>query len=63
MAIRSNGGRILRLGITGFALLLASGSWAQNPSASTSPADQPSTPPNEGKDIGGFHVTQSIELG
>ncbi|HEX8798547.1 MAG TPA: hypothetical protein VF772_08040, partial [Terriglobales bacterium] len=63
MDLRTNGARLLRLGVTGFALLVASASLAQNPSASTSPADQPSTTPAEGKDIGGYHVTQSIELG
>ena len=62
MDIRTNGARILRLAITGFALSLASASLAQNPSASTSPLDQATTP-DEGKDIGGYHVTQSIELG
>src|SRR5215469_9459419 len=62
MDIRINGASILRLGMTVIAVFLASASLAQNPSASTSPADQATTP-HEGKDIGGFHVTQSIELG
>jgi len=52
MDIRTNGARILKLGITAFALSLASASLAQNPPASTSQADQATTP-DEGKDSGG----------
>ena len=39
--------------------------FAQNPPSSQTPQAPPTPPPatGEGKDIGGFHVTQSIELG
>ena len=63
MDIRINGARVLKLGIAGFALLLASTLLAQNPPASSTSSAQPTAAPDEGKDIGGFHVTQSIELG
>src|SRR6516225_470676 len=63
MDIRINGARVLKLGIAGFALLLASTLLAQNPPASSPSSAQPAAAPDEGKDIGGFHVTQSIELG
>lgn len=43
-------------------VLLAGRASAQNPPASSTPPTPPSTA-DEGKDIGGFHVTQSIELG
>ena len=64
MDIRINGARILRLGITVVGLLLADCALAQNP-PTTPPPDTTQSPPAaaEGKDIGGFHVTQSIELG
>ena len=64
MDIRINGARILRLGITVVGLLLADAALAQNP-PTTPPPDTTQSPPAaaEGKDIGGFHVTQSIELG
>src|SRR6516164_4549526 len=60
---RTNGARLLRLGVTGFALLVASASWAQNPPAAPPPDTTQSPPAAEGKDIGGYHVTQSIEIG
>src|SRR5215472_559548 len=63
MDIRINGARILRVGITVVGLLLASASLAQNPPATPPPDTSQSPPAAEGKDIGGFHVTQSIELG
>jgi hypothetical protein len=63
MAIRSDGARILRLGIRGFALLVASASLAQNPPASPPADTSQSSTAAEGKDIGGYHVTQSIEVG
>ena len=51
----------LWLGLAVAGLVLANLSFAQAPS----PPPPPATPPEsqEGKDIGGFHVMQSIELG
>ena len=63
MDIRTNGARLLRLGITVVGLFLASASLAQNPPATPPPDTTQSPPAAEGKDIGGYHVTQSIELG
>ena len=57
----------LWLGLTVAGLVLATLSFAQAPSAQApSTPPPPATPPSdsqEGKDIGGFHVTQSIEFG
>ena len=50
-------------------LFLGSSLWAQSteqvstPAPAAPPAPDTSSAPSEGKDIGGFHVTQSIELG
>jgi hypothetical protein len=63
MDIRTNGARLLILGVTMAGVLLAGVSRAQNPPPSPAPPSAPSTAADEGKDIGGFHVTQSIELG
>jgi hypothetical protein len=64
MDIRINGAHNLRLATNVIALLLlASASLAQNPPATSPPDSSQSPPAAEGKDIGGFHVTQSIELG
>jgi hypothetical protein len=52
----------LWLGLAGAGLVLATLGFAQAPSASSSPATA-SPDSQEGKDIGGFHVTQSIEIG
>ena len=62
MEIQTIGTALLRLGIVGAGLLLSAGGFSQTTS---NPPTPPSPPPgaNEGKDIGGFHVTQSIELG
>jgi outer membrane biogenesis lipoprotein LolB len=63
MDIRINGARSLRLGVAVAALLLACSSLAQNPPAAPPPDTTQSPPAAEGKDIGGYHVTQSIEIG
>ena len=64
MGIRTIGAGYLRFGVVAAGLLIAQWGTAQNPPASSTP---PATPPTatagEGKDIGGFHVTQSIEVG
>ncbi len=52
----------LWLGLAVAGLALATPGLAQAPSASSSPAAA-SPDSQEGKDIGGFHVTQSIEIG
>src|ERR1700742_501699 len=52
----------LWLGLVVAGLVLATLSFAQAPSASAPPATPPSDA-QEGRDIGGFHVTQSIEFG
>src|SRR6516165_456405 len=52
---------LVRLGILVSAVSM---SIAQTPPAQPAPpAPPPSTSDNEGKDIGGYHVTQSVELG
>jgi len=63
MGIRTIGAHYLRLGIIAAGLLLAVQSGAQNPPASPPPTPPPSAAADEGKDIGSFHVTQSIEFG
>ena len=63
MDMRTNGARNLRLGITAVVLLFTSASLAQNPPATPPPDTTQSPPAAEGKDIGGYHVTQSIEIG
>jgi hypothetical protein len=63
MGSHRNGAYCLGMAVIVACLLLASGAWSQNPPA---PANPPSPAPSgadEGKDVGGFHVTQSIELG
>src|SRR5208283_1090453 len=56
------GASSFRLAMMVVCLLLATAASAQNP---PTPASSPSPPPSgdEGKEIGGFRVTQSIELG
>src|SRR5215471_21735106 len=46
-------------------LVLVCSMAAQNPPSAQTPQTPPAAPPDaqEGKDIGGFHVTQSIEFG
>ena len=45
-------------------LFVGSGLWAQSAGQLSTPSvPDPSATPAEGKDIGGFHVTQSIEFG
>ena len=44
-------------------LLLSASAWAQNPSTTATPPPAASPTDGEGKDIGGFHVTQSMEFG
>jgi hypothetical protein len=62
MAFRTIGAHLVRLGLMAAGLLLVTTSIAQNPPAPpANPA--PATSADEGKDIGGFHVTQSVELG
>ena len=64
MGIRSNRADYLKLGVIAAGLLIAEWGTAQNPpGATTPPPPPPSAAAAEGKDIGGFHVTQSIELG
>jgi hypothetical protein len=47
-----------------FYLFVGTGLWGQSTGQLSTPsAPDPSTAPPEGKDIGGFHVTQSFELG
>ena len=62
MEFRTIGAYLLRLTILALVLFLAGRASAQNPPATPTPPTPPSTA-DEGKDIGGFHVTQSIELG
>ena len=52
----------LWLGLAVAGLVVATLSFAQTPSAPSPPATPPSDT-QEGKDIGGFHVTQSVEFG
>ena len=63
MDIPINGARILKIGIAVVAVLLASTLPAQNPPATPPPDTTQAPPAAEGKDIGGYHVTQSVELG
>jgi hypothetical protein len=58
MGIRAIGEYSLRLAIIVIGMSLAGSAFAQNPAASASPPD-----PDEGTDISGFHVTQTMELG
>ena len=58
-----NGAYCLGLAAIVACLLLASGAWSQNPPAPATPPSPPPSGADEGKDVGGFHVTQSIELG
>ena len=57
--------RSLLLASAALYAILCSLGFAQNPPSSQTPQSPPIPPPatGEGKDIGGFHVTQSIELG
>ncbi len=63
MGIRTIGAHYLRLGVIIAGLLIADRGSAQNPPPSTPPTPPPPATADEGKDIGGFHVTQSIEFG
>ncbi len=64
MGIRTIGAYYLRLAVIAAGFLIAEWGTAQNPpAASTPPTPTPTVDANEGKDIGGFHVTQSIEFG
>ncbi len=64
MGIRTIGANYLRLGVIATTLLIAVPGRAQNPPAPTPPpTPPPSAAADEGKDIGGYHVTQSIEIG
>ena len=64
MGIPTIGEFYLRLGVIAASLLITQWGMAQNPpAASTPPAPPPPAAAGEGKDIGGFHVTQSIEFG
>ena len=66
MGIRTIGAYYLRLGVIAGGLMIAPWGTAQNPPATSTPPTPPPPSPaaaSEGKDIGGFHVTQSIELG
>ena len=49
--------------IVAVVLTLVAGAWSQNPTPPPSPTPPAATGEPEGKDIGGFHVTQSIEIG
>ncbi len=61
---RNQGAEKLGIAATLLCLFLCSGLWAQSSGQLSTPsASDPSAPPAEGKDIGGFHVTQSIEFG
>jgi len=57
--------RSLLLASAALYAILCSLGFAQNPPSTQTPQAPPTPPPatGEGKDIGGFHVTQSIELG
>jgi len=61
MTIPDSGAKYVRLVVIAAGLWLVGSLWAQNPPA-TAAANAPSAD-SEGKDIGGFHVTQSIEIG
>src|SRR5271157_1551919 len=61
---RNVGAHSFRLALVAVCLLLLSSTFAQSSGQTQSPA--PASPPPaaaEGKEIGGFQVTQSIELG
>jgi hypothetical protein len=65
MTIRAICAKYVELAMIAAGLLLVGTIWAQNPSA-TPPATPPASGPtsdSEGKEIGGFRVTQSIEFG
>ena len=62
MENRTNRALIVAFAALAMGLLFINGGLAQNAPAPASPPD-PSAAAPEGKDIGGFHVTQSIELG
>ena len=62
MAMRQRGAHPTVATAIGIFILLVGTARPQNPSTAPGPASPPSSP-DEGKDIGGYHVVQSIELG
>ena len=63
MGLRTVGAHLLWLAVVAAGLLLvATSATGQNSTAPPTPANPPSDA-DEGKDIGGYHVTQSIEFG
>ena len=58
---RSLGARSCGLAVIVVCLVLAGSAFSQSPAPAAPPS--PSSSSEEGKDIGGFHVTQSIEVG
>ena len=62
MAMRQRGAHPAVATAIGIFILLVGTARPQNPSTAPGPASPPSSP-DEGKDIGGYHVVQSIELG
>jgi hypothetical protein len=62
MGVRTIGAFALRLAALAAGLWLSTSALGQNPAPPHSPPS-PSSGAAEGKDIGGFHVTQSIEFG
>ncbi|HZD30148.1 MAG TPA: hypothetical protein VE779_00660, partial [Candidatus Angelobacter sp.] len=66
MRIRLVGAYSLRLALIAVALLLQAVAFGQNPTTPSAPPAPPSptsSAADEGKDIGSFHVTQSVEFG
>ena len=61
MTTLDNGAKYVRLAVIAAGLLMGGSLWAQSPPAAAAPSD--TTSDNEGKEIGGFRVTQSIEIG
>jgi hypothetical protein len=61
MGIESIGATYVRLAVIGAGLVLVGSLSAQNPPAA--PASDSQSSDSEGKEIGGFRVTQSIEIG
>ncbi len=65
MGIQTIGAYFFRFTVVAAGLLLAVSMFAQTATTPPNPPSPPDTPPStdEGKDIGGYHVTQSIEIG